>query len=56
MKELLKKFGVDKDIELNFCEYVKAGGYLPEKDFNRIFLAPKKEEKPARKKRTRKKK
>lgn len=49
MKDLLKKFGVTKEIELNYVQYVEAGGYLPEKDFNRIFLAPKKEVKPKRK-------
>jgi len=38
MKDLLKKFGVTKEIELNYKEYVKAGGFLPRADFERLFL------------------
>ena len=52
MKDLLKKFGVTKDIELNYEEYVKAGGFLPKADFQKVFFPPKKKEKKV----TRKKK
>jgi len=50
MKDLLKKFGVTKEIELNYEEYVKAGGFLPRADFENVFLKPKKKVKRKKKK------
>ncbi len=47
MKKLLKKFGVTKDIELTYPEFVKAGGQLCERDFNNVFF-------PKEKKKTKK--
>jgi len=49
MKDLLEKFGVTKEIELNFEEYVKAGGFLPRADFENVFLKPKKEKRKKKK-------
>ncbi len=49
--KLLSKFGVNKPIDLNFVDYKLAGGFLNEKDFNKIFLAPKEPKKKVTRKR-----